>query len=128
MLVVDASALAAIAFDDDRAAAIAARLEGESLHAPSLFELEMTNATLARCRRAPGMAERFIAGLGHVLAMPIALHAVEPMEVLAMAADTGLTAYDAAYLWLSCELDAPLVTLDKKLAAASHSYEELPKR
>jgi predicted nucleic acid-binding protein len=30
---------------------------------------------------------------------------------------TGLTAYDATYLWLARTLGMPLVTLDKKLGA-----------
>ena len=39
------------------------------------------------------------------------------MELLAKA--TGMTGYDASYLWLAGILGADLVTLDKKLAAAS---------
>jgi predicted nucleic acid-binding protein len=35
-----------------------------------------------------------------------------------LAETTGLTAYDAAYLWLARHLGAGLVTLDCKLAAA----------
>lgn len=119
VVVVDASAIAAIAFGDEQAAEVAAVLDGEDLSAPSLFELEMTNATLTRCRRAPSKTESFVTGLGHVLGMPIALHAVDPLAVLALAFDTGLTAYDAAYLWLSHEMGVPLVTLDKKLAAVA---------
>ena len=111
--------MAAIAFADEQAAEIAALLDGEDLCAPSLFELEMTNATLTRCRRTRSKAESFVTALGHVLAMPIALHQVDPLAVLALAFDTGLTAYDAAYLWLSHELSVPLVTLDKKLGAAA---------
>ena len=111
--------MAAIAFGDEQAAEIVALLGGEALSAPTLFELEVTNATLTRCRRAPSKAEGFVTGLGHVLGMPIALHPVDPLAVLALAFDTGLTAYDAAYLWLAHELNVPLVTLDKKLAAAA---------
>jgi predicted nucleic acid-binding protein len=36
-----------------------------------------------------------------------------------LAEATGLTAYDASYLWLARTLNAELVTLDRKLAAAS---------
>jgi predicted nucleic acid-binding protein len=32
---------------------------------------------------------------------------------------TGLTAYDAAYLWLARHLDAELVTLDTELQRAA---------
>lgn len=119
MVVVDASALGAILFDDDKAGQVVARLTGEALHAPTLFHLEMTNATLSRCRRAPALAERFVAGFTRVLEMPITVHAVDPLAVFALAVETGLTAYDAAYLWLSRELNAPLVSLDRELLAAA---------
>lgn len=119
MVVVDASALAAIAFDDDKAGQVVARLKGEALHAPSLFPLEMTNATLSRCRSAPALADRFVAGLTTVLGMPMTVHVVDPLAVFALAVETGLTAYDAAYLWLSRELNAPLVSLDRELLEAA---------
>ena len=45
--------------------------------------------------------------------------AVDQAEILDLAETTGLTAYDASYLWLARALDAELVTLDRKLAAAS---------
>ena len=49
------------------------------------------------------------------LQLPITRVAVPGLEVLVLAAETGLTAYDAAYLWLARARDAELVTLDKKL-------------
>ena len=39
-------------------------------------------------------------------------------DALTPARDTGLSAYDAAYLWLARHLGAELVTLDEPLAAA----------
>ena len=39
-------------------------------------------------------------------------------EVVALALETGLTAYDASYLWLARRLGLELVTLDKALQAA----------
>jgi predicted nucleic acid-binding protein len=39
--------------------------------------------------------------------------AIEP------AVETGLTAYDASYLWLSRRFGAELVALDRQLAAAA---------
>ena len=38
-------------------------------------------------------------------------------EVVRLGLSTGLTAYDASYLWLSRVLGMPLVTLDRKLGA-----------
>ena len=54
-----------------------------------------------------------------MLDLPITLHAVDPLAVFALAVETGLTAYDGAYLWLSRELKAPLVSLDRELLAAA---------
>jgi predicted nucleic acid-binding protein len=44
--------------------------------------------------------------------------AVDHGGALELAATTGLTAYDASYLWLCRQLGATLVTLDKQLAKA----------
>ena len=44
--------------------------------------------------------------------------AVDHDAVLALAAATGLTAYDASYLWLSRRLGAALVALGRQLARA----------
>jgi predicted nucleic acid-binding protein len=119
VVVVDASALAALAFGEPEAAGVTARIEFEPIHAPALLDLEMANATLSRCRRHAAQKDRLLEGLVRVLAIPIERHAVDTFAVLALALETGLTAYDAAYLWLARELDASLVTLDKDLAAAA---------
>lgn len=119
VLVVDASALAALAFGEPEAADVTTRIEFAALHAPALLDLEMANATLNRCRQHATETDRLLGGLARVLAIPIERHAVDTFAVLTLALETGLTAYDAAYLWLSRELGAPLVTLDKKLIAAT---------
>jgi predicted nucleic acid-binding protein len=43
---------------------------------------------------------------------------------LELAAATGLTAYDASYLWLARRLGADLVTLDKQLAKAERPWRQ----
>jgi predicted nucleic acid-binding protein len=45
--------------------------------------------------------------------------AVDHNSALKVAAATGLTAYDASYLWLSQQLGAELVTLDQQLSKAA---------
>jgi len=40
---------------------------------------------------------------------------VNHLEVIELARETGLTSYDASYLWLALHLKAELITLDKKL-------------
>ena len=44
---------------------------------------------------------------------------VEHPAVLELALETGITSYDAAYLWLTRRLGASLVTLDAALKAAA---------
>jgi predicted nucleic acid-binding protein len=44
--------------------------------------------------------------------------------VFALAAETGLSAYDASYLWLARSRDAELVTLDKALARLANEDSE----
>jgi predicted nucleic acid-binding protein len=41
---------------------------------------------------------------------------VDLTEVVILAQQTGLTSYDASYLWLARRLQAELVTLDMQLA------------
>lgn len=45
--------------------------------------------------------------------------AVDHDGALEAAAATGLTAYDASYLWLARQLGVELVTLDRQLAKAA---------
>lgn len=43
---------------------------------------------------------------------------VDEIAVFRLALDTGLTAYDASYLYVAQRIGAPLVTFDTKLQAA----------
>jgi predicted nucleic acid-binding protein len=40
---------------------------------------------------------------------------VDHAAVVGLAAETGLTAYEASYLWLARSLGAVLITLDRRL-------------
>jgi predicted nucleic acid-binding protein len=114
-VVVDASALGAIMFDEPEGPTLAAHLEGETLLAPALLDFELMNLALTKARRRPDLNERILMSLTAALAVPIARVAVSGPEVFALAATTGLTAYDASYLWLARARDAELVTLDREL-------------
>lgn len=119
MVVVDASALAALVFAEPEGAGVQQQLGTSALHAPSLIQYEVANAALHRSRREPAQARRFFSGLVTALEMDVELHAIDPLAVLALAMETSLSVYDAAYLWLARHLGMPLITLDKKLAAAA---------
>ena len=113
--VVDASALAALAFNESEAPAVAGILEGETLAAPALVIHELGNTCWKKCRRYPSFAAVLRRSFSDVLKLPIELFVIDPAEVLATAEECGVSFYDAAYLWLSRRLNARLVTLDRRL-------------
>lgn len=77
------------------------------------------NILATRARREPARQEALRDLVPVFDGYAIRLHDVDHDGVLRVAFSTGLTAHDAAYLWLSRRMGAPLVTLDTKLAAAA---------
>jgi len=114
-VVVDASALGAIAFGEPEGPALAAHLEGETLLAPALIDFELMNLAVTKARRRPDLIDKILLSLAAALALPIARVTVPGPDVFALAMATGLTTYDASYLWLARRRDAELVTLDRAL-------------
>jgi len=125
-LVVDASAFAAFVFQEPEAGAIAARLNGASLFAPTLLKFELASVARKKMRTQPLRASRILVALATALEerWGIAWCDVDPIEVVLVANATGLTTYDAAYLWLAGSLGADLVTLDARLATAGAALVE----
>ena len=117
--VVDASALAALLFGEPEAEAVAARLDGAHLMAPTLLAFELANVCLVKCRRHPDQRERLLAGLRLLDRLAIEEVATDHPASVELGLATGLTAYDASYLWLARELGAEIVTFDKALREAA---------
>ncbi len=117
--IVDTSAVAAILFGEPEAEAIAERLTDARLAAPSLLDYELANVCLTKIRRQPAQREALRAALRLAQRLKVEIVAVDQAATLDLAEATGLTAYDASYLWLARSLRGELVTLDRKLAAAS---------
>lgn len=115
MKVIDASALAAMAFAEPAAPAVVAETEGEQLVAPELLPFELTNIALNKILSRPDAIDTIEAQLAGGLAMSVILVNVDFAAVFRLAAAVKLTAYDASYLWLSRQLRVPLVTQDKAL-------------
>lgn len=120
-VVADASAVVAVAFQEPGFEGIAARLEGATVCAPDLLKFELANVAVTKARRTPTRSVQIFAALDKVLdpRAGIQWHAVNTVDAAVLARLTGLTAYDAAYLWLAGWLEADLVTLDKRLIAAA---------
>lgn len=115
----DASVIGALVFEEP-AADTAEQLVGlTELHAPSLLTYELTNIARNKLRRGEKSREELIFALRRAFALDLHWHEVRPLVVFELAADTGLTAYDASYLYLAMTLGLPLATFDTQLRAAA---------
>jgi predicted nucleic acid-binding protein len=120
-LVVDASALAAVVFQEPGAEAVSQQLDGAIVFAPDLLKFELASAAWKKARQRPAEATKVLSALSLALdgRWNLNWQDVQPVDVVLVAQATGLSVYDASYLWLAGALGADLVTLDARLAAAS---------
>jgi len=118
--VVDASAIAAVLFGEPEGEAVVRRLEGYSLAAPLLLPFELASICLKKVRRYPTKRTLLLKSMELFRNMGVTQTEVNQREVVGLAEGKGLSAYDASYLWLSQQLGAELVTLDKILEKAAH--------
>lgn len=119
--VVDASAVAALLFGEPEAEAIAVRLDGARLVAPSLLGFELANVCVMKCRRHPLQRAEILAGFDLRHRLGVETMEVDHADVVALAERFRLTAYDASYLYLAHRLGAEIVTLDAALQRAADS-------
>jgi predicted nucleic acid-binding protein len=117
--VVDASVLAAIAFQEPRFAEAVALLEDTELHAPTLLAYELTSAARKKALLYPSLVRELAANLEDALSTEVQWAEVDHREVLALALATGLSTYDANYLYLALILNVPIVTFDEGLRRAT---------
>lgn len=115
--VVDASAVAALLFGEPEAETVAGLMTGD-LYAPALLPFELANIYVKKSRRHPERQQALAKAYQLRHRLKIETTAVDHDGVVALAQSSGLTAYDASYLWLARQIDADLVTLDQQLAAA----------
>ena len=116
--VVDASALAALLFGENEAEKVAERLGDSRLVAPALLGFELANVCLIKSRRHPAQLAALTAAFRLRTQLAVEEVAIDYDGVVELVVVTGLTAYDASYLWLARKLGAELVTLDQQLARA----------
>jgi len=120
-LVVDCSLLVSIHFNEEQRPMAQERLAGHALHAPALLDHELANAALMKVRRGCP-AEEALQALQRYRLQDIQRHETDALGQFELGRRYGLTAYDAAYLWLATQLRAPLATFDRRLAEAAQQH------
>jgi len=90
------------------------------LVAPDLLFPEVGNVLWKRVRRREATASEAGAVLDALVAVPLEVHASQPMMPVAfeIACATGRTVYDSLYLALAVLRECPMVTADRKLHQA----------
>ena len=121
-LVVDASFVAAIVFAELEMDAAGSRLIGYTPVAPTLLDFEMANIAVVKVLRRSLTLDEATNAMTNFFDLPIERLRVDGTALVALAQRYGLTAYDAAYLWLAAAIPAPLATFDKTLALAAREH------
>jgi predicted nucleic acid-binding protein len=70
-------------------------------------------------RRHPDQRDALIAAFGMLDRMEVGIVEVDQEKAIVLAERSGLSAYDASYLWLARATRPELITLDGRLEAAS---------
>ena len=115
--VVDASAVAAVLFDEPEAEPIVASITG-ALTAPSLLLYELASVCTTKLTRRPAEAQTILSRYALFGDLEITLIEPDWASLPQLALEWALSAYDAAYLQIALREHAPLITLDARLAAA----------
>jgi predicted nucleic acid-binding protein len=118
VIVLDASVVVEWLLRLPAADIIDVRVGDETLHAPHLLTVEVVQVVRRWTASGALGAERAIVALDDLVALGIVLHPYLDLVPTMWALRANLTAYDAAYVALATALDAPLLTLDRTLAAA----------
>ena len=118
-VVCDASALVAVLLDsgpDGRWVTDA--LTGAALVAPSLLPYEVTNVVRRQAERGATSTDQAAQAHADLLDLAIEYWPYETLAGRAWELRSALTTYDASYVALAEMIDAPLVTLDRRIAGA----------
>ena len=116
-IVVDCSVLAALLFDEPEGNSAARVVAGKSLFAPWLIDHEIVSVGLKKARS--GLVDVAKQGLEALAGMRMTRRTANSQAQWLLARQENLSAYDAAYLQLAIELNAPLATFDQALGAAA---------
>jgi predicted nucleic acid-binding protein len=121
VIVIDASAILELLLGGPASTWVAARIAGAThgVHAPELLDLEVAQV-LRRLEKEKSIStSRAKSALADYADLDVQRYSHRPFLDRVWALRANATAYDAAYLALAEGLDAPLVTLDVRLARSA---------
>jgi predicted nucleic acid-binding protein len=121
VIVVDASALLEALLSTPTGATLEDRLfaPGQTLHAPHLIDVEVAQVVRRYAANRDIDAERGRQALDDLAYLPLRRYRHDLLLQRIWELRNNLTAYDAAYVALAEALDCPLLTTDRRLAAAA---------
>lgn len=129
MIVVDASAVLETLLRTPAAESVESRMfdSGRTLHTPHLLDVEIAHVLRKYAIAGDIDRNRGAAALSDLAALPLRRYSHDFLLPRVWQLRNNLTAYDAVYVALAEALDAPLLTRDKRLAAAAghHARVEL---
>jgi predicted nucleic acid-binding protein len=117
--VADASVIGAMVFEEPEAEQAEALLTGAELYEPPLLAYELASIARKKALLDPDRAEEVFQALRLALAIGMNWVDVDQVAVVRLSLETGLSTYDASYLYVARVMAAPLVTFDAKLERAS---------
>lgn len=98
---------------------------GQTLHAPHLIDLEVAQVLRRYAAIGQRAAERCRDALGDLSDFPLRRYPHDCLLSRVWELRHNLTAYDAVYVALAEALDAPLLTRDRRLAAAAGHHARI---
>ena len=127
MIVVDASALLEALLRTPAAIAVEKFLfdSSQTLHAPHLLDVEVAQVIRRYATNGEIDADRGRAALADLADFPLRRYPHDFLLPRVWELRNNLTAYDAVYVALAEALDAPLLTRDRRLAAAPGHHAKI---
>lgn len=121
MIVIDASAVLEALLRTPAAKAVEDRLfaHRQTLHAPHLLDVEVAQVVRRYAANGDIDSERGLMALTDLADLPLRRYPHDFLLPRIWDLRNNLTAYDATYVALAEALDAPLLTRDRRLAAAA---------
>lgn len=90
--------------------------------APTLLWFELASICLKKIKAHPSQKSLILEAFELARNLNIEIIEADHLAGIELAEDTGLTTYDAGYLWLALELRGELITLDKKMQRAMKTF------